>query len=96
MFSVAFWKGAGERALKTFVQTFVAVVAITAGTGAVPVVGVGGVNWLGALSVALVAAVLSLGTSLGNAEFTAGGREGREVPQVSDVDPSVYVPKHRA
>ena len=61
-----FWKGAAERAIKTFFQTFVAVV------GVVGLVGVGQIDWLGAVSIATVAAVLSLATSIGNADFTVG------------------------
>ncbi len=64
-----FWAGAAERALKTFFQTFVAVVGVT---GIGTAVGLDGVNWLGALSIAAVAGILSLATSIGNADFTAG------------------------
>lgn len=69
MWKLAFWKGAGERAIKTFFQTFVAVVGVT-GIGVS--VGVGQVDWLTAASVAAVATVLSIATSIGNADFTAG------------------------
>ncbi|MGO2122460.1 holin [Glutamicibacter arilaitensis] len=73
MFTIEFWKGAGERAVKTFLQTFVAVVV--AGVGA-DVVGVSAglldVSWLDALSVSALATIMSLATSAGNADFTAG------------------------
>lgn len=73
MLTVDFWKGAGERAIKTFLQTFVAVVIAGVGAEAVGVsAGLLDADWLTALSVAALAAVLSLATSVGNAEFTAG------------------------
>lgn len=50
-------KSAGIRALKTFAQTFVA----TIGTGAAVL---GDVNWVMVLSSAVLAAILSLATSL--------------------------------
>jgi hypothetical protein len=53
------WLGyALERAIKTFAQTFLAVV------GGGELVGIGDVDWIGASSIAAVAAVLSLLTSV--------------------------------
>lgn len=73
MFTAEFWKGAAERGLKTFLQTFVAVVVAGVGADAVGVsAGLMDVSWLDALSVAALATVLSLATSAGNADFTAG------------------------
>ena len=73
MWSKQFWKGAGERAVKTFLQTFVAVVVLTVGEEAIGVsAGLADVSWLDAMSVAAVATVLSLATAVGNADFTAG------------------------
>jgi len=69
IFTKLFWKGAGERAIKTFFQTFVAVVGVT-GVGST--LGIGSVNWLTDASIATVAAILSIATSIGNADFTAG------------------------
>ena len=69
IWTLAFWKGAAERAIKTLLQVFVAVIGVT---GIGTTVGVTEVNWLGALSIALVSAVLSLATSIANADFVAG------------------------
>src|SRR5690606_41334955 len=71
----AFWQGAAERAIKTFFQTLVAV--CVAGTVGVEFPGLGAIDWVDAASVAGLAAVLSLATSLGNADFTAGEPPGR-------------------
>ncbi len=73
LWSGAFWKGAGERAIKTFIQTFIAVVIAGVGADAVGVTaGILDVSWLSALSVAALAGLLSLGTSIGNVDFTSG------------------------
>lgn len=72
MFTIAFWKGAAERAMKTFVQTFAAVMSIAIGGELIPGVGLDGIDWLSALSVSAVATIYSLATSIGNADFTAG------------------------
>lgn len=66
----AFWKGLGERAIKTFFQSGVAAVAalgIEAGVN-----GIADVNWVTVASIAALATVLSAATSIGNADFTAG------------------------
>ena len=73
-----FWAGAFERGLKTFMQTFVAVLIAGVGAEAVGVsAGILDANWLTALSVALLATILSVATSIGNASFTAGGEPQR-------------------
>lgn len=54
-----------ERGVKTFAQALVAVIGVGA-------VGLLDVDWLGALSSATLATVISLLTSIGNADFTAG------------------------
>lgn len=73
MLSTDFWKGAAERAVKSFFQTFVAVVTAAMGAEALGVsAGLLDVSWLDALSVAGLTAVLSIATSIGNADFTAG------------------------
>ena len=69
IWSLAFWKGAGERAIKTAAQTFVAIVGVS---GVGTTLGLGQVNWITDLSVTGVATILSFVTSIGNADFTAG------------------------
>lgn len=65
IFTLAFLKGAGERAVKTFAQTL-------AGLLAAGQLGILDVDWTSVLSVAGLTAVASLLTSVGNADFTAG------------------------
>ena len=75
IWSKAFWKGAAERGIKTFFQSFVAVLIAGAGADAIGVeAGLLDVDWVTALSVAALATVLSVATAVGNAEFTAGDR----------------------
>ena len=75
MLTKKFWKGAGERALKTFLQTSIASLMAVAGSAATA----WEISWLNttydALGVGLLAAILSVGTSVGNADFTAGRDE---------------------
>lgn len=87
----AFWLGAAERAIKTFFQTLVAVITLNLGSLAVGVdAGITNADWIGALSVSLLATALSLATSIGNANFTAGTeRTPAPAPQ------TVYVGEHR-
>ena len=59
MFTLAFWKDAGERAVKTAAQTAVALI----GTG---MVGILDVDWAQVGSVTAVAALLSILTSVGS------------------------------
>lgn len=65
IFSKAFWKGTGERAIKTFAQSLVAFVAADFAS-------IVEVPWQDAAGVAGLAAMLSVFTSIGNADFTAG------------------------
>ena len=65
LWTADFWKGAGERAIKTFFQTFVALIGTTA-------VILQDVEWAVIISGSVLASILSLATSIGNASFTAG------------------------
>lgn len=56
--NAAWWKAAGIRAAKTFAQCAVATITASAATG------VEGVNWVAVGSASLLAAILSLLTSL--------------------------------
>ena len=60
MFTVLFWKAAGERAVKTFAQTAAALL-VAAGTGLLDS------DWQTTGSVAGMAALLSVLTSVGSA-----------------------------
>lgn len=66
-----FWLGLLERAAKTFIQTFVAVLGVTAGV-TYTAESFRGLPWESALITAGVAAVLSVATSFGNPSFVAG------------------------
>lgn len=72
MLTIAFWKGAAERAIKTFIQSFVGTLLLAIGAA----VTAWEVPWsstlIAALGVAILSSVLSLATSIGNADFTAG------------------------
>ena len=83
IWTAAFWKGAGERSLKTFIQTFTAT-QLAALTGALSAWDVAWTTTVwSSVGVGLLAAVLSLLMSMGNADFTAG-------PPLADVDYQVY------
>ncbi|MCT1857338.1 holin [Micrococcus luteus] len=60
-----FWRGAAERAIKTFAQALLGV--LTGGA-----TGVLDVDWVAALSVAALATIGSILTSLATPDFTAG------------------------
>ena len=69
------WAAAFVRALKTFAQTIVALVGVDA-------IGIAQVDWLGTLSAAALALVLSFLTSIGG------------LPEVSDGGGDDYQGKH--
>ena len=60
MWTWNFWREAAERAIKTFAQTAVAIIGAD-------MVGVMEVNWVGIGSIALVAAIASILTSIASA-----------------------------
>lgn len=80
-----FWLGLFERALKTFIQTFVAVLGVTAGV-TYTAESFRGLPWESAMITATVAAVLSVATSFGNPSFVAGK------PKVAPVDAGLVPP----
>ena len=82
IWTAKFWKGAAERGIKTFFQTGVAVATLAAGADAVGVsAGLMDVGWADVLSVSALATVLSLATSIGNGDFTAGEDKGRHAAE---------------
>lgn len=81
-----FWKGLAERGIKTFFQTGVAVAVAGAGADAVGIsAGIADVSWGTVASVAGLAAILSVATSLGNADFVSGGPKEIEGLDLDDV-----------
>lgn len=65
IWTAAFWRGAAERAIKTFAQAVVAVIAVGE-------LSFRDVDWATTLSVAGVAALASVLTSLGSISFVSG------------------------
>lgn len=72
IFTLAFWKGAAERSIKTFAQ-------VLAGYFVVGTTGLLSFDWVTALSIAGAATVASLLTSIGNADFVSGEPDGAHV-----------------
>lgn len=71
MTTVTFWKAAGERAVKTFAQTLIAV--LTASSLPLDILNV---DWQGALGVAAGATFLSVMTSLASLGDAPGKHAG--------------------
>ncbi len=76
IFTLKFWRGAGERAIKTGAQTFTAVFSLQVLNVITPAAA-GQLPWASAAITAGVAALLSIFTSIGNADFTAGTSTAR-------------------
>ena len=66
MWTKQFWKDTAERAIKTFAQAVVA--GLTAGA-----TGILSVDWLTVVSVSALAALVSVLTSVGSAQFSDKG-----------------------
>ena len=71
LWTIAFWRGAGERAVKTFFQVLSALVATDA-SGIGKTVGLGDIDWQAMLSIAALSALVSIFTSIANPDFVAG------------------------
>lgn len=85
--SKTFWVAVGERAVKTFTQSLLAVLAVSS----VPL-DVLHVNWAGTLSISLGATLLSVLTSLSGLgiDVPAAAAKPKPVqPVVADVSPSM-------
>lgn len=65
IWTLAFWKGAAERAIKTFAATLAALLSANG-------IGLLDVDWGQALSVSGLATLVSFLIAVGNADFTAG------------------------
>lgn len=72
IWTLLFWKGAGERAIRTAAQVFGGIVITSAGADLIPAVGMNGVDWGFAGSATLVSVIISLSMSIGQPEFIAG------------------------
>lgn len=75
MWTRAFWRGLGERAVKTAAQGFVygtGLSVVVAGVGDGTGIAFVDVPWLLGAQTAVVMAAFSAVTSIGNADFTAG------------------------
>ncbi|MEN8654264.1 holin [Streptomyces sp. 21So2-11] len=79
MFTAAFWKATGERALRTFAQALVAVLT----AGATNLIDV---NWLAAVSTAGLATLLAVFTAIGASGV--GGGHGPGLTETTDRAPT--------
>lgn len=76
MWQLAFWKAVFERAVKTFAQTLAGFLVGSS-------LGIGDINWTDSLSIAGVAALASVLTSIGSALATDGGPSLGNVEKLS-------------
>nr|DAK10467.1 MAG TPA: holin [Caudoviricetes sp.] len=92
MLTKDFWLGALERAVKTFIQTFVATLGV--GFGVVYTEdSLQTLPWTSAAITAGVAAVLSVATSVGSPGFVAGKQNEYKLPTS---DPGMVKPSEEA
>lgn len=75
MLTAAFWKAAAERAVKTFAQALLATLTLSSAP-----LDVLAINWVGVVSVAVGATVLSLLTSLAGTVSPAPSASGPSTP----------------
>ena len=96
LFTSSFWKGAGERAIKTFLQSFIPALLLALGASQADAFNAWTAPWIAALQVAsgvgFGAAFLSLCTSVGNADFVAGTPLVQAVSSTSDVATTTTLP----
>lgn len=69
IWTLAFWKGLGERSIKTFAATLAGLIA---GDG----LGLVDVDWGSALGVTSLATLVTVLIAIGNSEFVAGASKG--------------------
>lgn len=97
IWSKEFWKGAGERALKTFLQVFVPAFVLATGATAEGTLDAWTAPWLVALQtasgLAVGATVLSFLTSLMSADFVSGASSGELPAQTETTLPDGTVMK---
>jgi len=79
MFTLEFWKAAGERAVKSAAQTLILLI----GTGAV---GITALNWPELLSLTATAALLSVLTSI-----VSGAKDGNPSATNAETTPGKHV-----
>lgn len=79
MFTAAFWRAVGERAVSTFIQTAIAVLAVLVGPHVARGDGLEVIPWVQYLSVAALAGVLSVLKGV-----AAGSKDGN--PSVGSVE----------
>jgi hypothetical protein len=89
MFTAYFWKSTLERAIKSFAQSLLAVVGVGQ-------VGVLDVSWPTALSVAAMAGLLSVLTSIGSSKVGASDDPSLVGPADSDDHDAAPRPRHAA
>lgn len=77
IWTAAFWRGAGERAVQTFAQTFLASVVVITGAETVTPAEFIAAPWATAATTAGLAAAVSLVKSLTVPAFTAGETRGK-------------------
>lgn len=80
MFTKLFWKDAIERAVATFVQTFIAVASVVVAAGH----GLEHIDWVPVISAGTLAALLSLAKSIYALKFTDGNSASLIVTNVKE------------
>jgi len=89
IFTRAFWRYAGERAIKTFAQVLLA--SLTVGD-AVPMAGIEEMPWLAALSIAAAATLISVLTSI--TAYTGPSQEATQ--RVTETAEDIRIDAHGA